>query len=343
MERKINIDILRIFSACMVLSVHICHITGLSFEVGAKGVQLFFILSGYLAFVSLEKNPDTGNYYKNRFNRIVPTYYLCLLIICLSDLLFGFLTNSFSNTLIGQKSLRTTRYIFFLQCIIPSDNWPIWNNYKGLWTMSSFFVFYLAAPFLHKFLKNFRRSFCFTVIMMFLTSKIAALIIRLLSVYPEISHVEDYAYMNPLTEIYCFMMGATLCLAIKENKSAFYSMVILFAFILRDMKAFPYECVFTVLVLIAVSFEDIVTNQRFVRIIHWISDGTFTLYLIHPIFFDWGSYIWEKIGLRSIFNGIPAGKYVYTFYLFLFCVGFSYLIYFGIIRKAVRVRFFNLK
>ena len=220
MEHKINIDIIRIFSAFMVLSVHISHITALQFEVGAKGVQLFFILSGYLAFVTLDKNPDTVKYYKNRFNRIVPTYYLCFLIICLSDILFGFLTDTFSNTLIGQKSLRIFRYVFFLQCIIPSDNWHIWNNYNGLWTMSSFFVFYLAAPFLHKFLKNFYRSFSFTVIMMFFTSRIASLIIRLLSVYSEISHVEDFAYLNPLTELYCFMMGATLCLAIKENKSA---------------------------------------------------------------------------------------------------------------------------
>ena len=47
-NRNINIDILRIVAALMVLFVHIGFREGVDFSVGAYGVQLFFILSGYL-------------------------------------------------------------------------------------------------------------------------------------------------------------------------------------------------------------------------------------------------------------------------------------------------------
>ena len=51
-KRNINLDLIRVFAAFMVLSVHIGQYTGREFVVGAKGVQLFFVISGYLAFAS---------------------------------------------------------------------------------------------------------------------------------------------------------------------------------------------------------------------------------------------------------------------------------------------------
>lgn len=42
-ERNSNLDIVRTFSAFLVLSVHVGQYAGFDFGVGAKGVQLFFI------------------------------------------------------------------------------------------------------------------------------------------------------------------------------------------------------------------------------------------------------------------------------------------------------------
>ena len=63
MNRHINLDIIRIFAAWMVLSVHVGQFVGVDFSVGANGVQLFFILSGYFAFTSLDRNPSVISYY----------------------------------------------------------------------------------------------------------------------------------------------------------------------------------------------------------------------------------------------------------------------------------------
>ena len=53
-SKNMSLDILRIVAALMVLMVHVGQRTGLNkwTDVGAKGVPLFFILSGYLAMAS---------------------------------------------------------------------------------------------------------------------------------------------------------------------------------------------------------------------------------------------------------------------------------------------------
>lgn len=43
LELNINLDIVRIFAAFMVLSVHIGQIVGFDFSIGAKGVPIFCI------------------------------------------------------------------------------------------------------------------------------------------------------------------------------------------------------------------------------------------------------------------------------------------------------------
>lgn len=89
-ERNLNLNLIRIFAAYMVLSEHITQTLGISFEAGAYGVQLFFIMSGYLAFYSMtNKRYSTIEYYENRAVRILPTYWICLIILYLYDVLEG--------------------------------------------------------------------------------------------------------------------------------------------------------------------------------------------------------------------------------------------------------------
>lgn len=218
MEKTVNLDIVRIFAAGMVLTVHIGQMSGFDFNVGAKGVQLFFILSGYLAFVSLDRNSSPLRYYKKRLLRILPIYWSCLILLYLKDFLFMlFAGNSLAAILEGQCSVRFLRYFLFLQCCLPSDNWDLWNNHSALWTMSSFMVFYLVAPFLYKMLKRFYSSFCVWIIFLVGTPYLARWIQTLLLHYPEESHIEWFSCMNPLTELYCFLGGQHCLLQLRRR------------------------------------------------------------------------------------------------------------------------------
>lgn len=208
MEKSANLDILRILAAGMVLTVHIGQTSGFDFSVGAKGVNLFFILSGYLAFVSLDKDSSPQNYYKKRFIRILPAYWSCLVLLYFKDFLcLLFAGNSLAAILEGQCSFRFLRYFVFLQCCLPSDNWNLWNNHSALWTMSSFMIFYLIAPFLYKLVRRFYHSFCIWIAFLIGTPYLARGIQKLLAYYPEEAHIEWFASMNPLTELYCFLGG----------------------------------------------------------------------------------------------------------------------------------------
>jgi peptidoglycan/LPS O-acetylase OafA/YrhL len=103
MAKNRNLDIVRILATVMVLSCHICQYVGFDFSVGAKGVQLFFVLSGYLAFASLDRHDAVIPYYKNRLKRLLPCYWFCLAMLYGTDLLGSRNTiNSFSDFLQGQ-------------------------------------------------------------------------------------------------------------------------------------------------------------------------------------------------------------------------------------------------
>ena len=93
-----NLDIIRCLAAYMVLFCHLGQYCGLSVtDEMRKGVQLFFILSGYLIFNSLNHTSSLGQYYRKRFLRIVPVYWLVLVInyvmgggvVCLWGLVLG--------------------------------------------------------------------------------------------------------------------------------------------------------------------------------------------------------------------------------------------------------------
>ena len=62
-ERNISLDVLRIFAAFMVLSLHVGHQVDLNdyTQIGSRGVQLFYIMSGFWAMVSMD------TYAKTRF------------------------------------------------------------------------------------------------------------------------------------------------------------------------------------------------------------------------------------------------------------------------------------
>lgn len=85
-SKNMSLDILRIVAALMVLMVHVGQWTGLNkwTDVGAKGVPLFFILSGYLAMASCHRifsmDGTVKDYYIGRAKRILPMYYWALFL-----------------------------------------------------------------------------------------------------------------------------------------------------------------------------------------------------------------------------------------------------------------------
>ncbi|SKC08600.1 Peptidoglycan/LPS O-acetylase OafA/YrhL, contains acyltransferase and SGNH-hydrolase domains [Lachnospiraceae bacterium] len=326
-KRNINLDIVRIFAAIMVLSVHIGQYIGKDFGVGAKGVQLFFVLSGYLAFSSVQ-NKTVLQYYKSRLIRILPTYYFCLILIYFKDIVKAIHEGTLSEVFKGQCGIGFFRYVFFIHCFTPSNNWNMWNNHSALWTMSSFIGFYLLAPWLYKLIKNTYVGIAVLFMLLFSRNWMINAIQQMLSSYPDEAHIEYFSSMNPLTELYCFLFGAVLFIAIKESKQYLYLLILLIGMIISSLSWYSYEIVFVILVAVSVLCENMTSNIAISKIINWLSKGSFTLYLVHPLVLAVESALWYKLGIWS--------ESLHGLVLYTSCIAVSYFIYYCIINKIER-------
>lgn len=114
-EHDNNIDILR---ACAILAVALHHFAAYSGipvplfgpDGGGIGVQLFFLISGYLIIQSAERN-TLGDYARARFFRIFPVYWVALLGIVLVEMalspgLRGLLRDGYPHFLLNLLNLQ---------------------------------------------------------------------------------------------------------------------------------------------------------------------------------------------------------------------------------------------
>ena len=145
--------------------MHVGQWTGLNkwTDVGAKGVPLFFILSGYLAMVSCHRIFKHGwhvkDYYIGRAKRILPMYYWALFLDYIYSIYMyhsqGLSIPEIFNFFKGPCGIRYIRYVFFCnmyyhQIILHGG---IIDLHYGQWVHLLFFI-YVRLWFI-KYLINF--------------------------------------------------------------------------------------------------------------------------------------------------------------------------------------------
>lgn len=122
--------------------------------------------------------------------------------------------------------------------------------------------------------------------------------------------------------------GVTLFIAIKEKKQSIFAFLIMGILIIKRLMVYPYELLLILIRLIIVSFDSIVKNKKILIIITVISEGSFALYLIHPIVLQMAIKMWSKASANSVV--------LYAAYLYVVCIVTSYMVYYGIIAKIER-------
>ena len=77
----VSIQYLRALAACMVVVFHIGFIFGWAWGPGASGVDVFFVISGFIMWVvTADRETTPGNFFWHRLIRIVPLYWTLTLI-----------------------------------------------------------------------------------------------------------------------------------------------------------------------------------------------------------------------------------------------------------------------
>ena len=272
-----SLDLLRLLAAVMVLAVHTGQAAGLDSwtRTGAYGVELFFILSGYLSECSLERDGNPLRYYRRRAVRILPAYWLLLALRWAADALRGIPCGA-----------RYLRYFVFLQMFLPSEEYQLWNNRGALWTMSAFALFYLLAPWLHRMLRGFWPSLAVLAALLACKGRLGSCIAAAMAGYPPQAMADQFAAKMPLMVLHCFLFGTTLRCAVRQGKTLWFAGFCALLPVMTDFRRGAVECVMTLLVLAAVQSPAPQLPERAAKAVEFLSASSFWLYLLHPLLLD---------------------------------------------------------
>ncbi len=82
MRRLASIQILRAAAALSVALFHACQWSQMDFAVGAAGVDVFFVISGFVLWTACEARPTTpGAFLLARAERVLPLYWIATLAV----------------------------------------------------------------------------------------------------------------------------------------------------------------------------------------------------------------------------------------------------------------------
>jgi peptidoglycan/LPS O-acetylase OafA/YrhL len=150
LDYRREIDGLR---ALAVLPVIFFHAGFETFSGGFVGVDIFFVISGYLITNIILSELDQGkfsfiNFYERRARRILPALFLVMFV----SLLFGFfwlMPDEFEN--LGQSLVATSLFSNNLLLALTNNYWSLASEFKPLlhtWSLGVEEQYYIIAPFL---------------------------------------------------------------------------------------------------------------------------------------------------------------------------------------------------
>lgn len=332
---NINLAILRVVAMSMVLSIHVGQSINWTKYVqkGSYGVQLFFILSGYLIYASLDSGISVKEFYKKRALRIVPEYWTALIIYWLIGVGRMTLEGRFWEAVGSYQApwgVQYLRFFTFTNSLLISEDDTLWNNRNAWWTMSSFMVFYLLAPLLYKLIHRFFSALAVLLVLMYYTPPLRMLFETLLRSRfdAEKYNIDAFRECFPFFHLYCFFLGIVLYLAVREGRQLLYILCLLFwACVLGS---YLYEIILALCVAASLQCE-IRLGERITKALQFLSEGSFSVYCIH---------VGVKGAVSTAFQGIRMYATVKFVLIFLITGALCYEYYwvYRFIRDRVKRR-----
>lgn len=341
-NRIIGLDIFRFMAACGILCYHYFFIGVLEKFYspsifhnvafwGEFGVDIFFILSGFVILISAEKTGSALQFLKSRLKRVYPTFILCSLILVLTGILMP--GNTLNSLII--KWLNSMTFI--------SDFWG-GSLLSGIyWTLVIEIKFYILVTII-KYLKIWDK-YKYIILLLWV-------VIGFLNI--------NYLHINLLDTVLLakysghFSLGIIMYILYKDNKNInhlifptivlsswlIYTNMIGFTNWIRSLyPALPFsdiEIFFAFLFIIGCFIAAINTHKSFIsnKIAEILGAISFNLYLIHA---DFGYFIKTQYYLR--FENILPFKIndsLLSIMMIILSFALSFLTYY-IIDKIMRL------
>ena len=276
-SRNYNIDLLRAMAIVLVLLFHfeIFNFTG-----GYIGVDIFFVISGYLITKIILKKKNILEFYYNRVRRIFPAL-LITTTITLFTAIFIFSPNHFEKLV--TSSLYSVTGISNFYFWYHSGYFDIDKFFKPLlhtWSLSVELQLYLIWPILILVLKKvFKEKIIYAIIVVITISIIFSTILS--------KNNSGYFYFT-LFRIYEFSLGSLVFFLEKKNYSKFNTVIFFISLLVLSLffdsnTIYPsfnafFPCIFACAI--------ILNNNRKatsvpINYIIFISKISYSIYLIH--------------------------------------------------------------
>lgn len=317
--------------AIAVIFVFIFHLFPSFFSGGFIGVDIFFVISGYLisAIILHQKVKNQFSikiFFISRIKRLLPVYYFFILAILLGGV-FLFIPHDMKilSEGVGQSLIfNSNNYLSRLDDYfgVSSTENPILHT----WTLSIEMQFYLLWPFFWYFLLKIKKKWINFILIC------SILVLLSYSFYQiEFKNAKNEMYFSFFSRIPEFLLGAVLALnfseiraKIKDNFSEFLSIfcivVIFFSgYFFNEKINFPgfwvlLPCLATFFLILTLNSKVniFLSNRVFVH----IGELSYSIYLWH-----WGVIAFYRYYLNDY-------NYVFSFYEFIFIALIVYVLSF---------------
>jgi peptidoglycan/LPS O-acetylase OafA/YrhL len=300
---------------------------------GARGVQLFYIVSAFTLFNSyyIRQNKGQSNifhFYLRRFFRIAPLFYLCMFLMILNTKYHFFENFQFFTPRVLSEikyfQIENIKYWYLTTFTFTNGFSPkyIQSPYPGGWSIAVEFSFYILIPLLFKFIKNLNSSLWLTVITFLITTIITTTYVQ--------TYFNYFMWSSLLNQFVFFSFGITAFFFFKDEKK--YSRLNLLQFGIITLVALG-AFIRTSLPLIGVIFFLFVifSNNRTSifnnRILQYIGKISFSIYLTQ----------WWVIILLSKYTKINDSNWFIVFIFFVILnIALSSITYHLIEKKFIK-------
>lgn len=169
-----NFDFLRLLFSLIVAIVHCATLSKIGFLSGvgnylssSVAVDSFFVISGFLIFMSYDSSKSLSNYARKRLRRIFPGY-IAVIIIC-AITFYTISSKSFyeyANTELFKYIVANVLTLNFIQPTLPGvfESNQIQAVNGALWTIKIEVMFYIFVPFIVFLISKSNKAFVLSVI-----------------------------------------------------------------------------------------------------------------------------------------------------------------------------------
>lgn len=282
---------------------------------GARGVQLFFIVSAFTLFMSFnfrinKEKKINQNFYIRRFFRIAPMYYVGILYFLFQD---GLGSRYWLGDFEYVSVYNILSNVFFI-----NDFYPYWitSVVPGGWSIGVEMTFYLIVPFLVRKLTTLSKAVNFTFLAILFSLGLCILLkYNILISSPRLWNEYQFFYFpNQLPVFGCGIILYFLILKndyeLSKDNFVFGFITIITLFVFREYihSNLPFAFLFSIFIYLLARVNSRPFENKFTIFIGNIS---YSSYLVHFALLHWLS----QLGYLNFLNVNSYSNYLFNFFL----------------------------